>query len=61
MWRTDVVNLSIRKASHEEDKALRHLGWEDPLSPSFSSERDVIGILWERVTADRQAAEIRQT
>ncbi len=34
---------------------------EDPSSPSFSAERDVKGILWERVTADQQAAEIRQT
>jgi len=61
LWRTDAVNLSIRKISHEEGKALRHLGWEDPLSPTFSAERDVNGILWERFTADQQAAEIRQT
>ena len=26
-----------------------------------SAERDVSGMLWERVTADQQAAEIRQT
>ena len=61
LWRTDAVNLSIRKVSHEEGKALRHLGWEDPLSPTFPAERDVNGILRERFTADQQAAEIRQT
>ena len=60
LWRTDAVNVSIRKVSHEEGTALRHLGWEDPLSPTFSAERDVNGILWECFTADQQAAEIRR-
>ncbi len=60
LWRTDAVNVSIRKVSYEEGTALRHLGWEDPLSPTFSAERDVNGILWECFTADQQAAEIRR-
>ena len=34
---------------------------EDPSPPIFSAEREVNEILWERVTADQQAAEIRQT
>ncbi len=61
LWRTETVNLSIRRVVQGEVGKLRHLGWEDPSSGSFSAERDVNGILWERFTAEQQAEEIRQT
>ena len=56
LWRSDEVNLSIRRA---ETPGLRHLGWEDPSATAFSSDTDVNGIVWERFAAEHQAAEIR--
>ena len=59
LWRTETVNLSIRK----EDKSaalLRHLGWEDSDAKEFSAEPDVNGILWERFSAAHQAQEINE-
>jgi len=38
-----------------------HLALDVSDGGGFSVVRDVNGILWERVTADQQAAEIRQT
>jgi hypothetical protein len=35
--------------------------WASRMGRRVSAGRDVKGILWDRVTADRQAAEIRQT
>jgi hypothetical protein len=35
--------------------------WASRMGRRFSAGCDVKGILWDRVTADRQAAEIRQT
>ncbi len=61
LWRTEALNLSIRKVVAAEAGTVRHLGWEDPSASGFSAERDVNGILWERFTADQQAAEIQQT
>lgn len=60
LWRTDTLNVSIRKVASAEAGALRHLGWEDPSAPAFSAEHDVNGILWERFTAGQQAEEIQQ-
>jgi hypothetical protein len=60
LWRTERLNLSIRKVVSAEAGQVRHLGWEDPEAIAFSVERDVNGSLWERFTADQQAEEIRQ-
>lgn len=38
--------------------ALRHLGREDESASSFSEEKDVNGLTWERFSAEQQAAEI---
>jgi hypothetical protein len=61
LWRTAALNLSIRRAPSGEGGTLRHLGWEDPASLTFSAERDVNGILWEHFSPEQQAEEIRQT
>jgi hypothetical protein len=56
LWRSEELNLSIRKA---EVLGLRHLGWEDPSAAVFSSDTDVNGIVWEHFAAEHQATEIR--
>lgn len=61
LWRTDSLNISIRKDLKCKPGELRHLGWEDPLASEFSSDKDVNGILWERFNAQQQAAEIIET
>lgn len=55
LWRTQQVNLSIRRA---QSMGLRHLGWEDPSAAAFSSDTDVNGIVWEHFAAEHQLAEI---
>ncbi|HXS16309.1 MAG TPA: hypothetical protein VN764_03925 [Polyangiaceae bacterium] len=57
LWRSAEVNLSLRRAA---TSGLRHLGWEDPSAPAFSSDTDVNGIVWERFAAEQQLAEIRE-
>lgn len=61
LWRTDCLNLSIRKVSDKEAGKLRHLGWENPEATEFTTEYDCNHILWEEFTADHQAQEIKQT
>jgi len=58
LWRTDSLNFSIRQDSNCATGELRHLGWEDDSAPSFSEEKDVNGITWERFSAQQQADEI---
>jgi hypothetical protein len=58
LWRTDTVNFSIRQDSTCVPGQLRHLGWEDDVASSFSEEKDINGVVWERFTALQQAKEI---
>jgi hypothetical protein len=58
LWRTDTLNLSVRKDAAAIPGELRHLGWEDPQAEQFSTDTDVNGILWERFNAQQQAEEI---
>ena len=58
LWRTDILNFSVRKVPGGESGQLRHLGWEDPSCGTFSTETDVNGILWERFTREQQSDEI---
>ena len=58
LWRTDCVNLSIRRTS-ESGGRLRHLGWEDPTASTFTQETDANGIIWESFTAELQVKEIK--
>ena len=60
LWRTDTLNISIRRVADEKSGKLRHLGWENPEAKAFSAEADCNGILWEEFTAQQQASEIEQ-
>ncbi|MBE9157920.1 hypothetical protein IQ265_13950 [Nodosilinea sp. LEGE 06152] len=60
LWRTDQLNLSIRRADGVPPGQLRHLGWEDDAAKAFTAEVDVNGITWERFAAHHQADEINQ-
>jgi len=60
LWRTEAINLSVRKDTSCKPGELRHLGFEDPEAPEFSATTDSNGILWERFTAAQQADEIEQ-
>jgi len=60
LWRTETINLSVRKDNSCKSGELRHLGWEDPEAKEFTSENDVNGILWERFNAKVQADEIEE-
>ncbi|NNC64141.1 MAG: hypothetical protein HKN84_05105 [Gammaproteobacteria bacterium] len=58
LWRTDTVNLSVRRDGTATPGSLRHLGWEDPDAKAFSTDTDVNGIVWEHFSAEQQADEI---
>ncbi len=60
LWRTDTLNISIRRDCFSSPGSLRHLGWEDSAVPQFSAETDVNGVVWEKFTASQQAEEIRE-
>ena len=60
LWRTDSLNISIRQDQSCMSGELRHLGWEDDTASSFSEEKDVNGITWERFSAQQQADEINE-
>ena len=60
LWRTETLNLSIRRVSDKESGTLRHLGWENAEAKAFTAETDCNGILWEEFTAHQQAAEIEK-
>ena len=59
LWRTEGLNLSIRKTT-EPPGTMRHLGWEDDEATGFSSETDCNGITWEKFSASHQAQEINE-
>lgn len=58
LWRTNILNVSIRQDSSCKPGELRHLGWEDSSASEFSEDKDVNGITWERFSAQQQADEI---
>jgi len=58
LWRTPVVNLSIRQDASVPSGQLRHLGWEESEVSKFTESIDVNGITWESFTAEQQAQEI---
>ncbi|WP_181919476.1 hypothetical protein [Alkalilimnicola ehrlichii] len=59
LWRTDTLNVSVRKVAEEDAGKLRHLGWEVAGAEAFTSDLDCNGILWEQFAAEHQAAEIK--
>lgn len=60
LWRTESLNLSIRRDPSCKAGELRHLGWEDESASEFSKEIDVNGIVWENFNAQQQANEINE-
>lgn len=58
LWRTNEVNLSIRKDRKVAPGTLRHLGFEDSDISGFSATKDVNGILWESFNTTAQDEEI---
>lgn len=58
LWRTDILNLSVRKDDSYRPGELRHLGWEDPTIEKYTIDRDINGIIWEQISAAQQADEI---
>lgn len=60
LWRTETLNVSIRRDEKVAPGTLRHLGWEDSSAIGFTSETDVNGIIWEKFTAEQQADEINE-
>jgi len=60
LWRTETLNISIRRDEDCPPGVLRHLGWEDDAALEFSSNTDVNGITWEKFSAEQQADEINE-
>lgn len=60
LWRTHVLNISVRQDPTCDAGSLRHLGWEDPTAPELTQDTDINGIVWERFSAQHQADEIHQ-
>ena len=61
LWRTDTLNLSVRRDPSCDPGTLRHLGWEDERALAFGREIDANGVVWERFDAQQQAQEINDT
>lgn len=59
LWRTEFLNVSIRKTNPNEIGKLRHLGWEMESVDKFTSRRDCNGIEWEEFDAKLQESEIK--
>ncbi len=58
LWRTTVLNLSIRKTG-ESPGTVRHVGFERDDAPEFSIYTDRDGLVWETFNKQQQAEEIR--
>src|SRR3970282_2890066 len=59
LWRTDSLNVSVRRTGAEEAGKLRHLGWESDDAAAFTSDVDCNGIRWESFAAEQHAAELK--
>lgn len=61
LWRTEMLNLSIRRDPNCKPGELRHLGWEDSEATEFTTTVDVNGIPWESFSSPLQVEEIQET
>ncbi len=57
LWRTAVLNFSIRRVPGEEGR-VRHVGFERDDVDQFREYRDANGLVWETFTKEQQAEEI---
>lgn len=60
LWRTESLNVSVRRDDSCRAGTIRHLGWEDATACEFTQDTDINGIVWERFTAEHQADEINE-
>lgn len=60
LWRTEQLNVSVRKNDVAGAGTLRHLGWEMDDAAAFTSDTDCNGIVWESFAAQHQAEEINE-
>ncbi|MGB2925901.1 MAG: hypothetical protein WBB82_11425 [Limnothrix sp.] len=60
LWRTETLNVSVRRDLSCPSGTVRHVGWEDSEATEFSEETDVNGLVWERFDAATQKAEIQE-
>ncbi len=60
LWRTESLNISIRKDMSCPSGSLRHLGWEDSKATEFSQDIDANGMIWECFNSQNQADEINE-
>ena len=51
IWRTQTLNVSIRRVPLEDSAKLRHLGWENPEAKAFTTTLDCNGLFWEEFSA----------
>lgn len=58
LWRTDTLNVSVRRDPSSSPGSLGHLGREDATAPEFTQDVDANGIARERFSAGQQADEI---
>lgn len=58
LWRTEVLNFSIRRSDTEAGR-VRHVGFERDEAPGFSAQVDLNGLVWETFSRFDQAAEIK--
>jgi hypothetical protein len=58
LWRTSVLNFSIRQTDQNVG-SVRHVGFERDDAENFVEYRDLNGLVWETFTQEQQAAEIR--
>ncbi|WP_299005731.1 VOC family protein [uncultured Shewanella sp.] len=58
LWRTEMLNFSIRLTSDQAERPIRHLGWEDPKATGFICETDINGVHWEEFSQANQHDEI---
>lgn len=57
MWRTDLLNFSIREQPERAGR-LCNLGFEDDGASEFARDHDVNGIRWERFSATEQDVQV---
>lgn len=59
LFRTETMNISLRKEASLTVSQLRHCGWEDPFAKTFSEQKDTNGLIWEHFTREEQLREIK--
>lgn len=59
LWRTEVLNLSLR-VTNDKPGIVRHVGFENDEHSTFSEFKDSDGVVWELFNKSGQAEEINK-